>query len=542
MRSERTINRLTRPRPSPQNLPAGLPRWVDITRVYRLAIYIDVPDAIVPGEPFLFTWTATNPLGLPLDLGDVTAALYLLDATNKRVAPTTPLFTVGVDGKDVAAGNYTSPPLTVPALGSGDPQAALLYQVGGPQGLELELTGTGADVGPFVSGWGGLSVVAEDPPLDWSWSDPPDASPAKDVAWKVGYFLSGVLTNSSKFSDKDCSLTLQETDPDGNQANIGPDNEPARLHKNGGHTTTTFGGNQGRVQQWGWFVSFVNSINGPTDKWFDYTIAVDVTDEFGNVYPTIRMRRHAWVHVTVSDQKINSANAGEISFAEFVTLAAFAAATSWIPGVGAAFGVLAAAAASIAAGCSKIADDPPQANLRYKSTVEVPAPEFGAAVRDCEALANLVAVFEASLQLVQCVDALSEVEGRMLGAQADRDAHALKIQLRSYEGFLESIGTDAKRLVAHVPEVAGELDGAHLIDRSRLDDGDHALRSQLRDGIVEGELRRDVLRMSGACGAEATRFTHAYEAVASMAACLCLLASAAISDGRRVVDRFRQPR
>jgi hypothetical protein len=550
----KTLAKDRRPLPLGHGKHPRLWRLGDLTRLSKLQVELDLFGPIVPGQPLRFAWSTNNVLGLPLNLGSATASLYLVDNSNKRLFQKS-IFSMTVPAGVIANGIYSSPPQTLERLPNTDPQAADLYRIGGGQGLELEVVCDGTDAGPFLSWIVLLDVVPEGDTLTWSWTDPPQivpsaaqALPTKQVAWKEHYHLAGTLGNESLYSSKDCSIALRELDPEGNQVTYGPDNQPPSLHRNGGHVVVPWGGVDGFVQQWPWFISFVNSINGPLSKGFRYSVFADMSDEYGNAYATRQLSNDGWVEVTVSDQKKNGANAGEAAFAAFTACAALSLAFSWLPPVAAAFAVGAAVAAAVAGGASKIADDPPAPNSRFGAVVKVDIPDLGPALRECKALPALNAVFEAALRLVICVNLLSEVEGRMLGACAVDDRDALTVQLASYRELLGMISKDANRLKAAAPHLAHELDTSTMLKNDELKE----IADQLKvpagalNILREGRIGRPALAL-GSWIATTSRGSIAgagdlADALASMAALLCLLASAALLDGMAVQRRFKSDR
>lgn len=458
-----------------------------------LSVWLDLNDPIVPGQPLQFTWSANTLHHGNIDLGKVTARLFLLDQNSNRVFPNSPIFTMILPGTDITPKDYVSPVQSL-RLPSNDPQAALFYSATENHGVELELSGDGKNPGPFLSWAQDLNVVLEDPGVTWQWTDP---TQSKDVAWKALYFLAGNILNPSQYSAKHYNITLIEHDmTTGADQPHGPDNQPPQINVNGGHVTVPFGGVNGFSQNWQWFITFVNKLSAGTTRNFAYDLRVDISDEYGNNYPTRTIGSYAYVFVTVADQKKNAAAAGYVSFVLFVGVSALAIALAWVPGLGAALGAAAAAAAAVASGCSKIADDPPVPDSRYRNKVHVEVPDVLEPLRQQPSLSHVHTVFATAFHIVASLEALSEIESRILGARQDQNQPALEMQEASYQEIARGLAEDGKRIVESAIAAADQLDLRELITPQDLEKVMQSLKNGgLTNLLRHGSMNADVLRL-----------------------------------------------
>jgi hypothetical protein len=481
-----SVTSLDRRKPKPIPHVSGIRPGV--TSLQRLLVELIVASPIVPGEPVSFSWSVFT-LFLPQDVGHVTARLYLVDDVdnpifrNQNDGTPSPIFTVALaDEERISPEDYQSRIYTfVPPLD----QQNTIYAVNTRHFLRLELTGDGPQGGPFYSWSSELQVVYE--AIDaswWVWDDEPQS-----VGWKTDrYTIGGQFTHKGiGLSVMTCNVDLRELDlttyaPD---VAYGPDDNPQPVAHGG--TAAVKWGNTVFTKAWPWFLGFVDSINGETSKLFGYVVEISITDNFQNPYSKF-VSSGTSVRVTVSDQKINAARGGEIAFAEWVALSALAIATSWIPGVGAAFGAGAGAALAINGGLSKIANDPPEPDPRYREPVTVEVPTIEPTLRALPQFRPLARFFELAQWIINSVDALGQIESRLLGAKADADNIAYSRQKAAYVATLAKTRDYTMQIEDAARQAASSLDMRKLASRSLLRRAERAVQGEGLLSALEGLL------------------------------------------------------
>jgi len=467
-------------------------------------IELMVQSPIVPGQPVTFAFSIYTIF--PVDIENAIARLYLVDDQDHPVfGSAKPLFEIalgtlsllGIEAGPGVFGGFNSDTFTfVPPT----EQQNTIYEVNGRQRhfLRVALTGDGP-VGPLYSTSAELQVAYE--AIDaswWVWDSGPQS-----VGWKIDHYtLGGQFTNKSVGnSTMTCNVVLRELDlttfaPD---HTYGPDDNPQPIAHGG--TAAVKWGNTDFTKTWEWFLTFVDSINGETSKLFGYIVEISITDNFQNTYPNF-VSSATSVRVTVSDQKLNAAHGGEIAFAEWVTFSALAIATSWIPGVGAAFGALASAALATNGGLSNIAKDPPEPDPRYREPVTVAAPKIESALQALPQFKALARFFELSQWIVNSVDALGQIESRLLGAKEAEDKIAYSRQKASYVDVLATIREYAIQIQDTARQAASSLDMKKLVSAARLRKARRAVQSEglltaIETLLVRGQVDETLALIAG---------------------------------------------
>ena len=256
--------------------------------------------------------------------------------------------------------------------------ASVFWQVG-TKDIDIEVTGDGADPGPYRDS-APLHVVPE--PIDatwWTWDTqafPPGTAPGEFTgSWKSTYVVSGSITNRglANMTVKALSALEHATDVPGNaedqtvstiRGTIGS------LVPSGGSVPATWS----LFHNWPWLLKGTFTEVGPRTRTFSYVANFSLTDEYGNGYPTIASPKAA-ATVSVSAIKLNWLDAGGGMVMEGLAILLVAA------GVGSAGGYTWIAAALIAAvGAAAIvlgtiwlynAYDPPIPDFREREPAHV---------------------------------------------------------------------------------------------------------------------------------------------------------------------------
>jgi hypothetical protein len=173
-------------------------------------------------------------------------------------------------------------------------------------------------------------------------------------------------------------------------------------------------------QTWSWLVPAVWIINGDTSKVFAYRFKYSMVDQFGNSYASFSSIRN--VVVAVTDQKVALAISALASLIAAIILYALAWLITPAPG---------SAAASAAAVFGGAAKDPPKPSKKFRHLVafkRTKLPEFAKNPR----LHSLGVLLGAAQDFAQLRMSMYEIEARILGAIASRDAQAIRKQKAAY--------------------------------------------------------------------------------------------------------------
>jgi hypothetical protein len=196
-------------------------------------------------------------------------------------------------------------------------------------------------------------------------------------------------------------------------------------------------------------------------------------------------------------------------------------------------------------GATKIAGDPPEPNSRYAAELEVEVPDVGDAFRQFEPLSAMSVVLDAAVRIVTYVDALSEVEGRMLGARAAGDDRGRALQLASYRDLLRLITAQSVRLMHNAPLLARALDMSTILvhkslERRRAREGSTPSDAPelLRQGRLGGRLAALSLRIAENVAVPVANVRNVSDALPAMAGFLSLLIYSTQKNGREVLRRF----
>lgn len=407
-----------------------------------------VKRAVVPGERPTVTWQLQNSC---VDLGLVTARVLFAGTELYKSQG----LTIGLQASGGEQDRLVPPTTAV----SPTAVAAGLWRVGAKT-LDLVVDGSGPTVASFLA-TATLTVVREPVgPGWWTWTGPPVGS---GFPWEIPYGLSGTFMNLGQSRLTLNAVTLREHDiaTTGLAADV---LRPAMQ-------------SLGRLvpgailpiawplftQTWSWFEVISMLPSGPLFKTFDYTAEFPLQDDFSNAYSIVSSAALRVV-VTVSQEKFYFAFTsymGQLMGAGLLIAAAVAAA-GVITIIGAGFlAGTAGTAFTIAQGFRELAEDPPIADFDYDESVSLPE-RFVALSRLGPEFAGLRGVLELVSRVATYSQALSRIEGKLLGAQVDGRAEAVRSQREAYVATMALLERAAAGLPAAAAQATEEF--ARLLD------------------------------------------------------------------------------
>jgi hypothetical protein len=446
-----------------------------------LTLAVDAP--VRPGETPSVTWEVRNDCS---DLGSITAEVSF---AGTRLHPSP----VPIPIAPLASHRESNQPLTVP------PAANALWLIG-PHQLDLQVTGTGANAGPFNAN-AQLQVIGEPvAPSWWSWG-------GFTVPWTrggVGFSVLGTLTNRSTFASMTPSaVEVNEhlsTDPDATNDVLRPaDTTPLPSIPPMGVATL---GLQGLLSKtWEWIDPVTFDISGPLSQTWEYTAVFTLVDQFGNGYPA-QTSPTLSVTVSVSAIKLGFENLafGELVLAGILLAAAAVALRGGNPFAAAGLAVAGWASWGLAIWHVAQANDPPVPDFQYDEPVNV-APSAFPFDRETapESLLPLFTVIDLVERTRAAYAAMVKIHAKILGAHVDRATQALQAQSSAYEQALAVLRAAAEQLPNAAGEAAAAIDRDPLFDPERLAEEAEGLRraapgAELEDAWRDAGLSDEALR------------------------------------------------
>jgi hypothetical protein len=440
--------------------------WADNAAPWfaSLLVSLRVGGPILPGEAVPFSWTNTTVGNKTLDLGTVTARVYVIDDQGNQ--PVDALFSF-VAPDSISPGDYSSKQYSfVPPAN----QARNVYHIG-QQILRLELSGSGPDGGPYSDDQV-LTVIGEHiDPSWWEWT-----SSYPTLEWRNSqYAPSGKLHNKSLSSghvqmtwtamihEEEFAVTLGlPIDP-----NVG--NNPIDYPPTPTNGTLAQGGEVALTspllsKSWRWFTEHLwVADQNAFEKQFSYAVKFLMTDEFLNAYPEVSSTKF-WVSVSVSETKraaLGLALHLLVSAAAILISAGIVAQNVPWPAGGIIAGALVTAAGIVVAAAEasgQVAGDPPEADPLYRQTVNVIGPKAPTTLREQSQFVALADFVEACGRIVASVAALSRIEGKRLGAAEAKDREWMARQQKHHEEVRQAMIKDAST----VEQLAGHATSALL--------------------------------------------------------------------------------
>ena len=205
------------------------------------------------------------------------------------------------------------------------------------------------------------------------------------------------------------------------------------------------------TKNWTWLISgiWVRNFSEPLSKSFVYSVRFAFTDSYGNAYSSKESPRTLLIEVSVSDEKRGYADGALGVLAVGLIAAIFT------------FGAGLSAAQAIAGGLGSKALDPPTPDSRFRSRVVVQESPLPRTVRD-ERFATVMTLLTAAERAFTLIQALGDIQNRMLGARENGDRTAIELQRTTYQeterALLQTVEslirlrTEAVEAVQRVPE------------------------------------------------------------------------------------------
>jgi hypothetical protein len=453
-----------------------------------LTLVADAP--VRPGETPSVTWEVRNDCS---DLGSITAEVSF--AGTRLHPPPVP-----IPIAPLASHRESNQPLTVPAT------ANALWLIGSRQ-LDLRVTGTGANSGPFNAS-GQLQVIGEPvAPSWWSW---PSAS--FTVPWTrggVGFSVLGTLTNRSTFASMTPSaVDVNEhlsTDPDASNDVLRPADTtpfPSIGPITGAAPAVATLGLQGLLSKtWEWIHPVTFAISGPLSQTWEYTAVFTLVDQFGNRYPA---QTSPTLSVTVSVSAIKVAFQGlaltELILAGAALAAAAVALRAGNPIAAGSLAVAGSALWGLAIWHVARANDPPVPDFQYDEPVNVVPAAFPFDRETApESLLLLFAVIDLVERTRAAYAAMVKIHAKILGAHVDSATQALQAQRSAYEQALTVLRAATEQLPNAAGGAAAAIDRDPFFDPERLTEEAEGLRraapsAELEDAWRDAGLPDEALR------------------------------------------------
>jgi hypothetical protein len=366
-----------------------------------------------------------------------------------------------------------------------NPEVARAFYTFGLKTLTLSIEGARSPGAKRKTHWNVLSPVLGAPFTGYwfTWEQP-----AEQVAfWKEAFTVGGTFVNRMRYTTiASVHLRLFEDGPSAEDV-IAAESGVEGLVAPGVKVEQRFAI---RAKEFHW-------IDGPPnwdfleDKWivpYHYTVNIAMRDIYGNTYQEIPSRGPV-VHVVVSDSKVRYALQAEAlsSVASALAIAA-ALGAGWVSG-------LAANLAYQAGRAGAKALDPPELDPQFKVDVKPTVPTFPSVGHGLEPLEELLGhiAFIVSHDM-----ALTEIEGKLLGAQAAQDAHWIRAHTEHYEQVRQEALNRFVALESSLPAALASLQ--HL--RTPKQDAQQRLR-------LPAESRQQALREGlGKAGLDTATFGH----------------------------------
>jgi hypothetical protein len=406
---------------------SGIPAWG--YPAMAIIIIVSPSPVVVPGEPFSVQWSCTM---IGPEPPSVTATL-MLGSTQLQAGtfPTEP----DVPPPHTSPGWHSGGTLTV-NLSPSDSRAKTVYFGFGVKTLQLQLSAgtTGeADVP--------LTVVQEAiDGLWWVFTAPEQ----QGVPWGTPYSVEGTFTNKSQWATINGSIAINETGgADANPVSRGSSNFAPVAP--GGNVDLTFMPILWNSQTWPW-VSPGGIITGDTSRVYYYQPIMTLQDIFGNPYSSILGGEYA-VLISVTQTKQ--------FWADTCLAASEAAVTALLWG---GLAGLAALFAGAAAGAYFQANDPPVPDPQFQVSVIILTQYLEDKLPIDPPAPQLQHLAVHAFHIVKVIDALGQVEGKILGARQAGDEQALSVQTEARQRFLEELRSEVISMLGSVGEAADELE------------------------------------------------------------------------------------
>jgi hypothetical protein len=405
----------------------------------QLTLGVGGAHAIRPGETPSLSWRVRNDCN---EIGPATVKVLFGNPPTKLYETQTSISLRSTVEEDVASNRVMIPQAI----------EATFWSVGA-KSLELEVTGTGSDPGPYQISVP-LYVVPE--PIDatwWTWTAPPYVV---GPFWKTPYTVVGSFTNRGR-----ASMTVNALPAVEHPTDVTGTTEDKTLTPFGGTVGTpvlpgaSVAATWASFQGWTWLTKDFFIEVGPRSREFTYVATISLTDQFGNAYPLVASAA-ATATVSVFSLKLEDHNLGLELLGFGLYFLAVAAAVGTVGGyawIAAAFIAAGGMACIISARFYfQSAYDPPVPDFREHERMLVDPQAWNISEPDDERLHPLHAL---ALLLVRLVSArLRAVRHRDRAWAADLD-RADSRRVHERDAARNEIDT-LRRLVTATTNTAGE--------------------------------------------------------------------------------------
>jgi hypothetical protein len=490
------------------------------TRGSPLLTFAVDPTVDTPGSAPKISWELKNDC---FDLGSITAEVrdHLSGGVLYRTLSPIPVPPFG------SAGEYRKQ-TTVPAS-----VASSFWATGVVRPLELRITGTGADGGPF-STTANFQVIIEPGFMNFFWrTGPTSFGPGLEASWKRPYSVIGDLLQGTRTSVTPTAITIREhlfDAPDASADVVRSVDSPlTAIGPRGSAPHGLFG----LVKDWIWIDPVTFDRIGPTQRLYVYTATFMVQDEFGNAYPEqTTTPRDLTVGVFVSGTKLADQQAARGCMQAAVILIATI--------IGAVLGGFALWAQAIRH--KAWADDPPAPDFDYQDRVTVTPRTFGFDRADASpAMTALFTLIEVLERIGAAEEAMGLIHAKILGAHVDRAVEALQMQAEDYRSALAVLSAAAEQVPPTVANAVGAMGEDERFDPRAVTDAWEAWRrgesrAEVEEAWREAELPEEALRDLAERAERFESLPALQEVLPRMAAVVAQLAEAARSESDEVLS------
>ncbi|OLE52373.1 MAG: hypothetical protein AUG51_18340 [Acidobacteria bacterium 13_1_20CM_3_53_8] len=428
------------------------------------------PDgAIKPGQPLNFRWGVH-------DWRLATAPGTVSDDPRYRFATAS----LSYNGNTVWSGTNRGP--IIPA----DRLPRQFYRLRQFNDLRLEVRQS-ATATEFISTRNRMEVVADDPPT-WEWT-----VPAPAYLWKRDtYTMSGRIRNNSRFSRMTVVPVMHEETVGTETPTI-----PAHTYSVPGGSTIPVGPSAAAPvafppinwdwTSWPWFDRITLVGIGNVGRTFRYVVNFTASDDYDNSYQALASSQtDVIVYVPLNK---NAALLAAFTAQLTAAAALIAAGVSLlVPVVGLAgaawwFGA-ASTAETIAQFLAGVAMDPPEPDSRYMEVVRF-TQEPNAKPSAAAQLPSLTEFLAFAKRIADIPLALSQIEGKLMGARQANDSGGIELQEGSYVKGLQAMISDTESLLKLLPDVQKEL-SANPLDPQKIQEVAQSFRKGFTPEVREG--------------------------------------------------------
>jgi hypothetical protein len=415
-----------------------------------MALSFTVNSPISPGDPLSFSWKLRvfsenfpgNFVAVSLSVNGTVVWIALFPVSVIEVIATPPAVGGWILDTGTQQESLTFAPDSPAAQALYGNASVSMVDPSFNKNLQLTVSGTAENApGPFTATADLLMVINETDFLikaKWAWT----GTPPPALSWPASYTLTGTTSNPTSVP-----LTVSASlfnAPVGSIGSVGSLLETKSVGTVAPVATTGPIAFAPILQNWQWCEppSFSPS---PTSLTFAYVAEAAYQDPWGNQYPQT-LSTPVTVTVTVPPAKVTQANDAVIAAVSAAALLVAAAASFPVGGI---FAATAAIVYALALTFWVYANDPPLPDPKYKESVE--SKSVGDVIHTSgSSTLGPIASFFHLLQLIAADrDALSVVQGRIVGAIRASDQEALNLQIRKHV-----------ELTSHMQDLALQLPAA----------------------------------------------------------------------------------